>query len=217
MNRFITRLRNGVGVATLAAGAVTMTAQGAWAAPGPASAPEHSVLIGTTSMHLATAVRVVGSPDASGAVPVLLTDGSTVPIRADLLDRVLHPTAVSGSGGIQPYITVYGSCGSSNIYLHEKSDGHPVRMTTGFTIYSYLAPAVYYKWRAEIHRYNGGYDYYYQASGGLLFRYSWSGAHNSVADYPRGYYYAAVDYGVATLSNGLLCVSGNPYAPLTYL
>jgi hypothetical protein len=217
----ITRLPQSLAlIALVAAGAMVAAGQGAWAAD-PVSAPRTSEVTASRPMHLAKAVQILGAPNAAGTTPVLLTDGSTIPVTQDMLDRVLHPTAAAAANtsadGVRPDFTVNGSCGSSNIYLHEKSDGHPVRMTTGFHIKSYLPPAVHYDWRAEIHRYNGGYDYYYHASGGLFFRYSWSGQHTSGHDYPTGYYSAAVDSGVATLSNGWICLSGDPYEPLTYL
>jgi hypothetical protein len=217
MNRSIMRQRRMIALAALAIGAAALaTNQPAQAASGPAFAATPQIKIVTISvpMHLAKAVRVAGKPDAAGAVPVLLTDGSTVSVPMKLLHRVLHPTSAvpnNGVAGARPDITVNGSCGSSNIYLHEKSDGHPVKMTTGFSIKWYLPPAVYYNWYAEIHRTSGGYDYYYHASGTLAFRYSWAGQHTSSADYAHGWYSAVVDSGTATLSNGFICQSGDPF------
>ncbi|WP_163568859.1 hypothetical protein [Fodinicola feengrottensis] len=211
-------------IALVAAGATVAACQGASATTVPTSkfATANSTFVNSAPMHLASAVKVVGAADATGEVPVLLSDGSSFSVPASSVTRVLHPDTTGiamrrTSTGMEPDITVNGPCGSSNIYVHEKSNGHPVKMTTGFTIRKPLPPAVSYKWRAEIDRYNGGYDYSYSASGGLAFRYSWAGGHSSDANYPSGYYEAFVTYGFAQLANGLVCVSGDPYAALTYL
>jgi hypothetical protein len=114
--------------------------------------------------------------------------------------------------GVTPDNQVVGNCGTSYIYLSERSDGWPVHMDTGFGVNQ---PAVEYGWHASIHGASGtGYDYDYHASGGLNYRYNWHGQHTSAKDYPRATYAAAVysdGSSWALLDTGSVCYSGGPY------
>jgi hypothetical protein len=113
----------------------------------------------------------------------------------------------AAAGTVSPYGIVVGDCGYSYINLMEKSNGQPVRMTTGFHVND---AAISYNWNASV----GGpnYQHTYLSSGNLAFRNDWNGSHNSDLNYPHGVYYASVssNYSYALLFWGGLCVSGGP-------
>ncbi|GAA1672938.1 hypothetical protein GCM10009765_22820 [Fodinicola feengrottensis] len=161
-----------------------------------------SNVIVSAPMHYAAAVRVAGPVSDTGTVPVLLDDGSTVSVPQDEVNLVLHPRTTVRT--VQPDNTVYGNCGSSNIYLHEKKNGHPANFTTGFTV---KVTAVSYAW--HVHASGPHYSHDQTWSGGLAFRKSWKTEHDSKDDLGRGNYTAAAN-GSAILSNGKVCVSGTP-------
>lgn len=194
-------VRNFVLSGTLAALAISLVAVG-----GNSAAAEDVATV-STPMHEATAIRVVGAPGTDGTVPVLLTDGTTVSIPQNQVNLALR----ANQNAVQPANVVRGNCGTSKIFLHEKSNGRPVRMTTGFTINSNRPGAVFYSWDARIQGPRGsGYGYNYHASGGLRNRHSWNGQHTSDGNYARGIYATAVTAGGALLANGVVCLSGFP-------
>ena len=158
-------------------------------------------------MYLAMADGA-SSPGADGRVQVHLTNGATVSLTASEADLVLHPRPqLSSSGVAQPNGIVFGDCGYSTVNVGYKSNGAPVRMTTGFHVND---SATGYQWGA----YTTGpsYSYHYTASGNLALRHDWNGSHNSSANYPSGWYTSTVSpsESFAILWWGGVCYSGGP-------
>jgi hypothetical protein len=115
---------------------------------------------------------------------------------------------------VSPNNIVYGNCGSSYIYVNEKSNGQPVDMDTGFDVHP---SAIAYGWHAHIAGFQGsGYSYEYHASGNLANRPGWHGQHSSAANYPHGTYHDYVysdGSSWALLNNGGYCTSGLGFPP----
>ncbi len=96
-----------------------------------------------------------------------------------------------------------------SIYLHDKADAHPLRMTTGFTL---KLPAVAYAWQASV---TGpeGFKLTYSRKGGLRLRKSWSADFSTALDYPQGDYSGAVStQSYAVMYPGIVCYSHGPTA-----
>jgi hypothetical protein len=203
----------------LALGASTVTAAGAEPS-GDAQAA--AATDRATSPMLLTYVTEITSktPDADGNVNARLSNGAEISIPADKKDltlsysRAANTLAFLTAGKSQAEATLSpaatGSCGTSYILVVLKINAEPVRMVTGFTV---TRPAVSYSWKAHVIGFPGsGYDYTYNASGNLALRTSWTGSHNSGADYPAGFYSAAVIVGpsFAILNDGSVCYSLGP-------
>jgi hypothetical protein len=191
-----------------AAGAAALVALLMPGAPAGAATTTES----TAPMTLVHAARLANPvPDSAGKVQVELTNGAVISIDAAHRDLVMSQ-ANADPGTVTPDNRVGGNCGSSYIYVNERSDGHPVHMDTGFDV---VRPAVEYAWHAHIAGdSHTGYDYDYHASGGLANRTGWHGQHGSHKDYPRGTYAAGVytdGSSWALLNNGSVCYSGGPH------
>jgi hypothetical protein len=163
-------------------------------------------------MTIARVVQLVNSvPDSAGKVTVALDNGAVIAISAANKDLVMT-RAASDARTVSPNNRVNGNCGSSYIYVNERSSGRPVHMDTGFDV---VRPAVEYAWHAHISGdSHTGYDYNYTASGGLANRVGWHGQHGSHKDYPHGTYAAGVyadGSSWALLNNGSVCYSGGPH------
>src|SRR4051794_37909658 len=165
---------------------VVGSASGATTQRSPAAPPNAMVV--RTPMTTAKVSRLLTStPDQAGDVKVQLDDGTMIAIPSKDKNLVMSTAATSV---ISPSNQVGGDCGTSYIYVNERSDGHPVHMDTGFDV---IRPAISYAWHASIHGFSGsGYDYDYHASGDLAWRVGWHGQHSSHTDYPRGTYAASV-------------------------
>jgi hypothetical protein len=204
------KLRGIAAFATIcAAVASTVLVSGADAAPVSNSAP--SVLTVTGAMNLQTAVSLVSTDSAAGTAAVLLTNGKTITVPQNEVSLLLQAGKAAKSAvksdALTPNNTVGGDCGSSNIYLEEKPNGKPVKMTTGFTV---VHDAISYSWYAYIS--GPSYNYTYHASGDLAFDGSWKGQHTSTDNYPSGYWYAYVsDTSFAVLDDGGVCYSAGPW------
>lgn len=180
------------------------------AAPTAGATPAANAASGSKNtavpMHI---VRVTGLvttvPDAVGKLRVRLANGAIIAIPASEKDRVMARAAQEANA--TPNGVVNGDCGSSNVYVQEKSDDHPVRMTTGFSV---DLPAIAYTWQVTISSTN--YNYVYQQSGFLAFRTSWAGSYDSTDDNIEATYSAAVspDQSFVELFTGDICFSGGP-------
>lgn len=207
----------GVTVATAAALAFGGTSAPAAAAAHPAARTNHDTAAVTKSPaeHTVTSKMtearvtklVTRTPDSAGNVKVQLANGKTLAIAAADKDRVMDRAAQQAE--VHPNGTVPGNCGTSYITLKENSRGHPVAISTGFTV---VGPAVRYSWSASVVGPN--YDHRYNESGGLLFSTSWDGGYQSSQNEAVGFYLALVDAAVsqATLLDGRICISGGPAA-----
>lgn len=185
----------------LAAGAVSSTA-----------ATASDTVSSKVAMSIVAAKRVVSGPDAAKNVLVELSDGQTISIPDSMKEKVLNPSrpAPKGdAGGVQTQAVSYGSCGSSYVNLGYKSNGEPVRMTTGFHTND---TSIRYGWNVGISGPpNSGYQYNYTSSGDLAFRNDWNGSHNSGKNYARGTYIASVSTSsYSILYWGGVCTSGGP-------
>lgn len=170
--------------------------------PSVASAGDGDTASKKGDMHLVGVTRVVSGPDADGEVQVLLDNGATISVSSEHVDLLLNPTPPPSTNAI-----VFGDCGYSTVNIGYKSNGYPVRMTTGFHTYD---ASVEYAWNVFI---NGPrYSYNYHASGNLAFRNDWNGSHNSGSNYPSGGYTATVSPpgSWALLWWGAVCYSGGP-------
>jgi hypothetical protein len=180
--------------------------------PATAGAASTATTGSAEPMTIARVVQLVNPvPDSAGKVTVALANGAVIAIDAAHKDLVIA-RAASDAGTISPNNRVNGNCGSSYIYVNERSTGHPVHMDTGFDV---VRPAVEYAWHAHIAGgSHTGYDYDYHASGGLANRVGWHGQHGSHKDYPSGTYAAGVyadGSSWALLNNGSVCYSGGPH------
>lgn len=170
----------------------------------------------TTEMGIVQPIRLVAAPNAAGVAQVLMDNGATISVPAADVARVLNPTpppSQAAKGGATPNAIVFGDCGYSTINVGYKSNGLPVRMTTGFHVND---AATDYQWTAVIT--GPSYSYNYNASGGLALRHDWNGSHNSSLNYPTGWYTATVSPAgsFAILYWGGVCFSGGP-SQTTYL
>ncbi|MFI5660018.1 hypothetical protein [Streptomyces sp. NPDC051684] len=157
---------------------------------------------------------VTRTPDSKGNLKVLLDNGKTVRIPASAKDRIAKALAAHGADGdVSTKGTVYGNCGSSYVTLHQKSNGYPVRMRTGFDL---KQPAVAYTWVVALT--GPGFADDYESAGGLALQRSWDGEYNSDNDESEGWYFASVApvASNAVLWNGNVCTSGGP-TELEYL
>ncbi len=167
---------------------------------------------GRSDMALSTITRVISGPDAAGKDRVALSSGQTITLPATVVTQARHLSGGSTApGGVTTQNAVSGTCGSSYIFLYERSGGTPVRMVTGFNL-SGGRRAISYGWGAEIIGPSGsGYQYEYGAGGSLAFRTGWQGSHNSGKAYARGEYFAYVfSDSYALLDNGSICTSEEP-------
>lgn len=195
---------------TAAAALLAVGATALVAAPAASATPAANAASGakntTVPMHI---VRVTGLvttvPDAAGKVRVRLANGAVIAIPAAEKDRVMARAAQEA--GVTPNGVVNGDCGSSNVFVQEKSDDHPVHMTTGFTV---DLPAIAYTWQVTIS--SPDFDHVFQQSGFLAFRTSWTGTYDSTDDNPEETYSAVVssDQSFAELFDGDICFSGGP-------
>lgn len=178
----------------------------------PAAGASSAVTSIRTAMTLVPVIRVLGpTAGRSERVNILLASGETISIPAADESLVNRRMAEGAKGSTSPDATISGSCGSSNVYIYDKSNGHPIRMTTGFTV---KHEAVSYSWEVIELGLSSGYDYTYTAGGGLDFDSSWSGGHTSTENPAHGTYYAHVvaDDSYALLDTGDICTSGGPSA-----
>jgi V8-like Glu-specific endopeptidase len=154
------------------------------------------------SVHI---VRLADRPDPNGNYVAFLANGRTAIVPASLKSAALKRSAQE-SGKLSPAGIIPADCGSSQVYVNEKDNDHPVRMTTGFTVFP---PAVYYSWEVNIT--GPDYSYHYTAGGILADDSSWNGSHDSDDDYTAGAYTADVTTAsYATLSDGEVCTSLGP-------
>jgi hypothetical protein len=145
--------------------AVSANAASPAARPRPAS---HVVARLTAPMTIVRVARLVTkTPDRAGQVLVQLVNGAVIAIPAADKDLVMR-RAAEDARTANPDNTVHGNCGSSWIYLYDKSDNHPLRFTTGFTV---KLPAVGYKWNATVTA-KDGFKLTYSRSGTLALRHS---------------------------------------------
>lgn len=179
----------------------TSAAQAASGTPGG----QHATTKATAPMHTIRVTKLITTaPDRTGKVAVQLANGAVVKIPAADRERVMRRAAQEAR--VDPNGVVTGNCGSSYVYVQDKANDHPVRMTTGFTV---VLPAVAYAWQAQITGPN--YSYTYVSSGDLAFDSSWDGSHDSTLDYPEGTYTAAVSSdSFAELITGDICFSLAP-------
>jgi glutamyl endopeptidase len=137
-------------------------------------------------------------------VIVQLANGTKIAIPAAEKDRVMSRAAQEAR--TNPNGVVTGDCGSSYVYVQDKANDHPVRMTTGFSV---VLPAIAYSWLAQVTGPN--YNYTYESSGDLAFDSTWNGSHDSTLDYTEGIYSAAVSPdSFAELLTGDICFSLAP-------
>jgi hypothetical protein len=166
----------------------------------------------TAPMSIVRVARLVTTrPNRAGQVEVQLVNGAIVAIPAADKNLVMRRAAqdAKAAGTAGPDGKVNGSCGSSWIYLYDKSDDHPVRIVTGFHVNT---GAVAYGWQATI---TGPQRtrIRFSASGKLAFRTTWQANSSSARNYPRGDYSAAVSKSsYALLWTGSICHSGGPTA-----
>ena len=198
MTGLLRRIGVGLALATIAGVTVTSSANAA-----PVQEVTH-----TGTMTLVTVTRALGSTDSTGQVQVLLSNGHQIKIPAANLALTLN-YAKAMKASVHPDGTVTGNCGSSWVNLYERSDGHPVKTTTGFHV---IHAAVAFTWDVSTKGPSGsGYLWHGSYGGGLFFDSTWSTSHSSHKDYKRGIYEAVAD-GDAILDTGGVCVSGEPYA-----
>jgi hypothetical protein len=164
----------------------------------------------SATMVEATIVSVISGPNSAGVDVVLLSTGGTAKLLATQVVKAQQLHRAAG-GHATPDGSVSGNCGTSYINLYERSDGTPVRTTTGFNLTGGRRAVSYY-WEWETIGPNGsGYDYYEDDGGGLALRSSWGLTHNSGKAYERGDYFAFVyPDSDALLDNGNVCVTGEP-------
>jgi hypothetical protein len=198
-------MRGGKAAALVAAGAAALLALTGAAANAATAPAESSTVTSTVPMHTAYAVSVTSTDAAAGTSRVLLTDGNTVTVPSGDVGLMLS-AARNRANTVAPADSVSGNCGSSYVYLHEKSNGEPVKMTTGFSVKN---DAVAYSWSVYI----SGPNYTYTAhfSGTLALDSSWNGSHTSTDNYAHGFWYADVNPdSYALLDTGAECDSGVP-------
>jgi glutamyl endopeptidase len=188
------------------AGSSLMAATPAIAAPGTPARPAASATTTTitTPMTLVAVTRLVkAAPSATGQAEVQLANGDVIAIPAADVAGVLARAARATPA-------VKGNCGTSRVAVKEKSDDHPVEMTTGFTV---TVAAISYKWQVTMTG-PDKYSHTYNAGGGLMLRKSWAGSYSSPADEPQGEYAAkvVVSNSFAVLANMTICHSLGPTA-----
>lgn len=198
-------------VPTAAAASLLLAVSAASAATNSTSAPpsQSSLAVKTTlAMHKIRVTRLLSdTPDKTGRVRVELANGAIIPIPETIKNKVMDRAAQEAKNS--PDTTVTGNCGTSSVNLAEKSDQHPVRMTTGFTVDDL---AVAYGWAVQIT--GPSYSFTYTASGTLDFDTGWSGSYDSPEDQLAGTYTASVipDDSFAVLWTGDVCFSLGPVA-----
>jgi hypothetical protein len=113
---------------------------------------------------------------------------------------------VMKGGGVSTNVTgtVYGNCGSSYVTLTALGN-RKVLIETGFNV---IAPAYDYSWTVHVID-NYGASNKYWGSALNPPRPSWLGT-NLFTSSGTGYMWAGVTSGVALLTNGWVCYSGNP-------
>jgi glutamyl endopeptidase len=158
----------------------------------------------TTPMTIVRVARLLTrTPGKAGTVKVQLVNGAVIAIPAADESLVMRNAAANPDG------TVKGTCGSSFIYLYDKTDAHPLKVYTGFKV---KKTAIAYEWYYTV---SGPDEFKLSATrkGTLDFRYSWSNTYSSPLDYLQGDYEAAVSKSsFAVLWTGAVCYSGGPTA-----
>jgi glutamyl endopeptidase len=158
----------------------------------------------TTPMTIVRVARLLTrTPGKDGKIEVQLVNGAVIAIPAADENLVMWNAAA------HPHGTVRGSCGSSFIYLYDKTDAHPLKVYTGFKV---KRAAVAYGWYYTVTG-PDGFKLTASLKGTLDFRHSWSNTYSTPLDYLQGDYKAEVSKSsFALLYTGAVCYSGGPTA-----
>jgi hypothetical protein len=172
-----------------------------WMEPAVASAPTPTTV---QEMHFAKVASVSVMADLAY---VTLAHGPTLRVPARYASNIIaHQKLARPSSDV-----VEGDCGSSYVFLNERTGTSPYALTTGFNV---VLPAFYFTWDVLI---NGpkSYVHRYEPYGNISADY-WNGAY--LANGSRGRWTANVSSvdSVAILDDGSVCWSGGPYE-LAYL
>lgn len=192
MNRMSLRAK-GLFAAAVAAGGLC-----AMAGPASAAANPHA-------MNLVVVRQILGPTAGSpGNVNARLSNGTVISIP------VSEETLVKrGASAVPPNEKIVGPCGSSNLTIRRKANGHPIAMTTGFTINSSRPGAIFYSWRVGIISLHADAGHTFARSSGLADRHVWTGSYTSPNNFPHDVYRATLGpASFALLGNGDVCVPG---------
>jgi glutamyl endopeptidase len=206
--RWLRRFRVGVALATAALVVLAGGTALAKSAPVALTTRSASTRMTAPMTIIGVARLLTRTPNKAGQLKVELDNGAIIAIPAADKNLVLHRASAEAKA-VRPDGKVHGSCGSSWIYLEEKTDAHPVKVYTGFTV---RLPAVAYSWHYSVtgpERTGITAD----LGGSLAFRTSWSNTYNATVDFPQGDYKAAVTKtSFAVLVSGDICLSLGPTA-----
>jgi len=187
-------------IATVAGMLLTASASSAATSAGSTPAQADHVVKQTEAMYQVPVKKLVSSKsDKPGWGTIQLANGETVPVPQADEKKVMSRAAQEAAS---PDDTVYGNCGSSSIYVNDKPNDYPVAMKTGFTVYTW---ATSYYWNASVD--GPGYSHVYQSGGFLDFDTSWEGGYQSSQNLSAGFYTANVNFGIAYLWDGDICIS----------
>lgn len=194
---------NLVAALALSVGATSTTAAAEVIPPGPSEPVVIETEMYVTDIDVGQAARAGNKVTTEGSDRVL-RDGRT----GEELARV--PMKGGRTGDVSTAGVVYGTCGSSYIYLRDAS-GRQFYFYTGFDL---NRTAYDFDWYVNVRgERNYAVDNYdWEDHGPISFRSYWtSGNQYTTQDIASGsYYYARVVSGTAYATNGSVCTSGYP-------
>lgn len=186
-----------------------------WAAtvtPARAEADATNTRTTSSQMNIVPVSKILGpTTNQTASVNILLDNGRQISIPVSDESLVRQQMTTEAAHRVYPNATVRGDCGSSYVNISRKSNGHPIYMSTGFTV---NIPAIGYSWRVYEAHIGGTWNFTYRKSGTLASDSSWNGSHTSIENPNHGTYHAQVesDHSYAILDTGSICSSGGPEA-----
>lgn len=201
MNKLTIRIRSTAAVSAL------MASGPIWSAAGVASAPEPRLIL--SSEVPMTIVGFDASTARRAGNSITMEYGDRVLRDSNGVEVARIPKAARG-GRIQPNNTVYGTCGSSYVYLYDLA-GASFAMKTGFSV---NGNAFDFDWYVNVRGEDSVQidNWDWSDSGPQFPSSSWtSGYQTSSQDtFAGSYSVARVVSGQAILTSGVICTSGHP-------